>query len=50
MSVCLEPPTFQIIATGALLIECQPIGGTIYIYVFPFTGENMAVTGLGRHR
>ena len=50
MSMCLEPPIFPIIATVALLIECQPIGGAIYIYLFPFTGENMAVTGLGRHR
>ena len=51
MSVCLEPPTFPIIATGALLIEYQPIGGTIYINVFPITGEDMAVvTGLERHR
>ena len=45
--VCRKSPVFPIVATVTLLIECQPIDGAIYI--FPFTGEDMAVTGLRRH-
>ena len=44
----LESSVFPIIVTVTLLIQCQPIDGTIYI--FSFTGEDMAVTGLQRHR
>jgi hypothetical protein len=33
--------------TVALLVECQPDDGAVFI--FPFTGEDMAVTGLRRH-
>jgi hypothetical protein len=46
--VCLESPVFPIIVTVTLLVECQPDDGAVYI--FPFTGEDMAVTGLRRHR
>ena len=42
----LESPVFPIIVTVTLLAECQPIDGAVYI--FPFTGEDMAVTGLRR--
>jgi hypothetical protein len=34
--------------TVALLVECQQNSGAVYI--FPLTGEDMAVTGLSRHR
>ena len=44
----LEFSIIPIIVTVTLLIQCQPIDGTIYI--FSFTGEDMAVTGLRRHR
>jgi hypothetical protein len=46
--VCPESPIFPIIVTVALLVECQPDDGAVFI--FPFTGEDMAVTGLRRHR
>jgi hypothetical protein len=46
--VCLESPIFPIIVTVTLLVECQPKDGAVYI--FPFTGEDMTVTGLRRHR
>jgi hypothetical protein len=46
--VCLESPVFPNIVTVPLLVEYQRDSGAVYI--FPFTGEDMAVTGLRRHR
>jgi hypothetical protein len=46
--VCPESPLFPIIVTVALFVECQPDDGAVFI--FPFTGEDMAVTGLRHHR
>jgi hypothetical protein len=34
--------------TVTLFVECQPDDNAVYI--FPFTGEDMAVTGLRRHQ
>jgi len=48
--VCLESPVFPIIMTVTLLIEYQRDRGSVYGYIFPFTGENMAVTRLRHHR
>ena len=45
--VRLESPVFPIIVTTTVLVECQPDDGAVY--VFSFTSEDMAVTGLGRH-
>jgi hypothetical protein len=45
--VCLESPVFPIIVTVTLLVECQPDDGALYIFLF--TSEDMAVTGLRRH-
>jgi hypothetical protein len=45
---CPESPVFPIIVTIALLVECQP--GDSAVRIFPFTGEDMAVTGLRPHR
>jgi hypothetical protein len=45
---CPKSPVFPIIATVALLVECQPNDDAVLI--FPFTGEDMAVTGLRHHR
>jgi hypothetical protein len=45
----LESPVLPIVVTVALLVECQQDSGAAYI-IFPFTGEDMAVTGLRRHR
>ncbi len=42
--LCLESPTLPLIATIALLVQYQPHHGSVYI--FPFTGEDMAVFGL----
>ena len=39
--LCLESPTLPLIATIALLIQYQPHHGSVFI--FPFTGEDMAV-------
>jgi hypothetical protein len=47
--VCLESPVFPIIVTVTLLVEYQRDSGAVYI-IFPFTGEDMAVTGLRLHR
>ncbi len=44
----LDSPVFPIIVTVTLLVECQPDNGAVYM--FPFTGKDMAVTGLRRHR
>jgi hypothetical protein len=44
--VCPKSSVFPSIATVALLIECQPNDAAVLI--FPFTGEDMAVTWL-RH-
>ena len=44
----LESPVFPIIVTVALLVECQPDDGAVYIFLL--TGEDLAVTGLRRHR
>jgi hypothetical protein len=46
--VCFESPVFPIIVTVTLRVECPQDSGAVYI--FPFTGEDMAVTGLRRHR
>jgi hypothetical protein len=46
--VCLESPVFPIRVTIALLVECQP--GDSAVHIFPFTGEDMAVTGLRHNR
>jgi hypothetical protein len=46
--VCPKSPVFPIIATVALLVECQPNDGAVLI--FPVTGEDMAVTGLRHHK
>ena len=46
--VCLESPVFPPVVTVALLVKCQPDDGAINIFLF--TGEDMAVTGLRRHR
>ena len=49
MSECVSNrPVLPIIVTVALLVECQPNGGAVSI--FPLTGEDMAVSGLTRHR
>jgi hypothetical protein len=48
--VCLESPVFPIIVTVTLLVEYQRDRGAVYRYIFPFTGEDMAVTGLRHHR
>jgi len=45
---CLESPVFPNIVTVPLLVEYQRDCGAVYI--FPFTDEDMAVTGLRRHR
>jgi hypothetical protein len=45
---CPKSPVFPSIATVALLVECQPNDGAVLI--FPFTGEDMAVTGLKHTR
>jgi hypothetical protein len=45
--VCPESPVFPIIVTVNLLVECHPDDGAVY--VFPFTSEDLAVTGLRRH-
>jgi hypothetical protein len=45
--VCPKSPIFPIIVTVALFVECQQDSGAVFI--FPFTGEDMAVTGLRRH-
>jgi hypothetical protein len=44
--VCLESPVFPIIVTVALLVECQQDSSASDIYIFPFTGEDIAVTSL----
>ena len=41
--VCLESPVFPIIVTVTLLVEYQRGSGAVYI--FPFTGEDMASPG-----
>ena len=46
--LCFESSIFPIIMTISLLVECQQDYGTVGI--FPFTGEDMAVTGLRLHR
>ena len=46
--VCPESTLFPIIVTVAPFVECQPNDDAIFI--FPFTGEDMAVTGLSRLR
>jgi len=48
--MCLESPILPVITTGSLPIECHSIGGTICINIFPFTGEDTAVTGLRARR
>jgi hypothetical protein len=48
--VCLESPVFPIIVTVTLLVEYQRDCGAVYRYIFPFTGEDMAVTRLRHHR
>jgi hypothetical protein len=45
---CLESPIFPIIVTVTLLVEYQRDSGAVYI--LPFTGQDMAVTGLRLHR
>jgi hypothetical protein len=45
---CSNSPIFPSIATVALLVECQPNDATVLI--FPFTGEDMAVTELRPRR
>jgi hypothetical protein len=45
--VCFESPIFPIIVTVNLLVECKPDDGAVY--VFSFTSEDLAVTGLRRH-
>jgi hypothetical protein len=47
---CLESPVFPIIVTVTLLVEHQQDSGAVYRYIFPFTGEDMAVTRLRHHR
>jgi hypothetical protein len=39
-----------VIATVPLPVECHPIDGAICIDIFPFTGEDMAVTWLRARR
>jgi hypothetical protein len=46
--LCLESPIFPLIVTIALFVERQQDSGSVYI--FPFTGEDMAVTGLRHNR
>jgi hypothetical protein len=46
--VCLESPVFPLIAAIALLVERQADDGAVYI--FPFTGEDMAITRLRGRR
>jgi len=48
--ICLEAPILPVIATVSLPVECHSIDGTICINIFPFTGEDMAVTGLRARR
>jgi hypothetical protein len=48
--MCLESPLLPVIASVSLPIECHSIDGTIRIDIFPFTGEDMAVTGLRARR
>lgn len=45
---CPKSPVFPWIATVAPFVECQPNDDAVLI--FPFTGENMAVTGLRHNR
>jgi hypothetical protein len=46
----LEAPILPVIATVPLSVECHSIDGTICIDIFPFTGEDLAVTGLRARR
>jgi predicted kinase len=46
--VGLEPPLLPVILAIALLVERQKDHGAVFI--FPFTGENMAVTRLRADR
>jgi hypothetical protein len=48
--ICLEAPILPVIATVSLPVECYSIDRTICIDIFPFTGEDMAVTGLRARR
>ena len=46
--VCLESPVFPILVTVTLLVEYQRDCGAVYI-IFPYTGKDMAVTGMSDH-
>jgi hypothetical protein len=45
-SPCLESPVLPVVATVSFSIERHSIDGTICIDIFPFTGQDTAITGL----
>jgi hypothetical protein len=46
--LCLKSSAFPFIGAIALLVECQQDNSAVFI--FPFTSEDVAVTGLRPHR